>query len=174
VSDTLFYILAGGLVLFSLLAATVPNLLHAAIALITSFFLTAAIYIMLQMEFVALSQIMLYIGGIVIFILIIILLTTGLGTENRFKVPINRRLYALLVSAVLLVSLLATIFRPLAGREIVASKLNNPVSIDAIGHRLLATDSQGFIVPFELISLLLLAALIGSVVVARKDKKEGK
>jgi NADH-quinone oxidoreductase subunit J len=52
--------------------------------------------------------------------------------------------------------------------------LNNPVSIDAIGHRLLATDSQGFIVPFELISLLLLAALIGSVVVARKDKKEGK
>jgi NADH-quinone oxidoreductase subunit J len=104
--DYLFYALATALVIFSLLAVSLPNLLHGAISLIGAFFVTAALYIVLQLEFLALAQIMLYIGGIIIFMLIIILLTTGLGVEDRHKVPISRRLAGAGVSVVLLFGLL--------------------------------------------------------------------
>lgn len=171
-TDFLFYILAAVLVTLSLLAVSLPNLLHSAIALIGSFLVTAALYIMLQLEFVALSQIMLYIGGIVVFMLIVILLTTGLGVDNSLS-KINRGKWVSkgLITGGLLFSLLyffsenpSALLEPSAHRA-------DPVTIDQIGFRLLSTDN-GFIVPFEVVSFLLLAALVGAVVIARKDVKE--
>ncbi len=171
-SDFLFYILATALVLLSVMAVSLPNLLHGAISLIGSFFVTAALYIMLRLEFVALSQIMLYIGGIIIFMLIIILLTTGLGRENRHPVNRWRRFAGAGVSAGLLYALLDTL------QSAPSSILSGPthrapaVTMDDIGFRLLSTSQSGFIVPFEIISILLLVALIGAVVLARRDKCE--
>ena len=170
-TDFLFYSLATMLVLLSLLAVSLPNLLHGAISLIGSFFVTAALYIMLRLEFVALSQIMLYIGGIIIFMLIIILLTTGLGEENRHKVLPSRRVTGAVVSIGLLFALLYTLRK--TPSELTQSTTHRaaPVTMDDIGFRLLSTDN-GFIVPFEVISILLLVALVGAVVIARKDKEE--
>ena len=167
--DYLFYGLATALVTFSLLAVSLPNLLHGAISLIAAFFVTAALYIMLQLEFVALAQIMLYIGGIIIFMLIIILLTTGLGVEDRHKVPTSRRLSGAGVSVVLLFGLLSVFSgRPSA---ILVDDVQRaaPVTMDDIGLRLLDTGKDGFVVPFEIISILLLVALVGAVVIARRD-----
>ena len=167
--DYLFYGLATALVTFSLLAVSLPNLLHGAISLIGAFFATAALYIVLQLEFVALAQIMLYIGGIIIFMLIIILLTTGLGVENRHKISNSRRLAGAGVSAVLLCGLLYAIgFKP-STVLVESAQRAAPVTMDAIGFRLLATGKDGFIVPFEIISILLLVALVGAVVIARRD-----
>ena len=172
--DYLFYALATALVTFSLLAVSLPNLLHGAISLIGSFFVTAALYIMLQLEFVALAQIMLYIGGIVIFMLIIILLTTSLGVENRHHVPRSRRLAGAGVSAVLLFGLLYAIGSKPSSVLVGNVQRAAPVTMDDIGLRLLATSKDGFIVPFEIISILLLVALVGAVVLARRDNgKEG-
>jgi len=171
-TDFLFYALATMLVLLSLLAVYLPNLLHGAISLIGSFFVTAALYIMLQLEFVALSQIMLYIGGIVIFMLIIILLTTGLGTEdNRNRISLGQRFNRALLSLGLLYALLT--FFPKAPSQLLPAATHRaaPVTMDDIGFRLLSTEN-GFIVPFEVISILLLMALVGAVVIARKDKQE--
>ena len=56
-TDTAFYLIAGLVILFSVLVVTVPNLLHAALALIASFFVTASFYLICNMEFVALAQI---------------------------------------------------------------------------------------------------------------------
>ncbi len=170
--DYLFYGLATVLVTFSLLAVSLPNLLHGAIFLIGAFFATAALYIMLQLEFVALAQIMLYIGGIIIFMLIIILLTTGLGFENRHKVPNWRRLAGAGVSAVLLFGLLSAIGSKPSAVLGTAEHRALPVTMDAIGFRLLSTGTEGFIVPFEIISILLLVALVGAVVIARQDSPE--
>jgi NADH-quinone oxidoreductase subunit J len=171
--DYLFYGLATALVTFSLLAVSLPNLLHGAISLIAAFFVTAALYIMLQLEFVALAQIMLYIGGIIIFMLIIILLTTGLGVEDRHKVPTSRRLAGAGVSAVLLFGLLYAIGKPSA---ILIEDVHRaaPVTMDDIGLRLLSTGKEGFVVPFEIISILLLVALVGAVVIARRDSSVNK
>ncbi len=167
--DYLFYALATALVAFSLLAVSLPNLLHGAISLIGAFFATAALYIVLQLEFVALAQIMLYIGGIIIFMLIIILLTTGLGVENRHQVPVSRRLAGAGVSAVLLFGLLSAIGGKPSAVLVEDVQRAAPVSMDDIGLRLLSTSKEGFIVPFELISILLLVALVGAVVIARRD-----
>lgn len=167
--DLLFYILAAGLVLLSGLAVSLPNLLHGAICLIGSFLMTAGLYIILQLEFVALSQVMLYIGGIVIFMLIIILLTTGLGAENRHKVTGYRRFTGLAVSFILLGGLLYTLFP--GSSTFLDDNYQNaaPVTMDDIGYRLMSTSRDGFIVPFEIISLLLLVALVGAVVIARRE-----
>jgi len=168
--DFLFYILATLLVLLSLVAVSVPNLLHGAIALIASFLVTAALYIMLQLEFVALSQIMLYIGGIVIFMLIIILLTTGLGKDDSLnRIRISQRL----VRALLPMGLFLSMFYFLrhTPSAVLQSETHRaaPVTLDDIGFRLLSTEN-GFIIPFEVISILLLVALVGAVVIARKDR----
>jgi NADH-quinone oxidoreductase subunit J len=166
--DYLFYMLATVLVSFSLLAVSLPNLLHGAISLIAAFFVTAALYIMLQLEFVALAQIMLYIGGIIIFMLIIILLTTGLGVEKRYTVPVFRRLAAAAISLVLLGGLF-TVFGKRSAVLVEDVQQAPPVTMDDIGLRLLATGKDGFVIPFEIISILLLVALVGAVVIARRD-----
>jgi NADH-quinone oxidoreductase subunit J len=171
-SDFLFYILATVLVTLSFLAVSLPNLLHSAIALIGSFFVTAALYIMLQMEFIALAQIMLYVGGIVVFMLNVILLTTGLGTDNSLgQIHKGKWISKGLITGGLLTSLLY-FFSENPSRLLEATAHRAaPVTIDQIGFRLLSTNN-GFIVPFEVVSLLLLAALVGAVVIARKDVKE--
>ena len=167
--DSLFYGLAIALVVLSLLAVSLPNLLHCAISLVGSFFVTAALYIVLQLEFVALSQVMLYIGGIIIFMLIIILLTTGLGSENRHHVKHRRRLAGAAVGGILLYGLLIRMGGDRSSVLVDDNLRAGPVTMDDIGRRLLSTGVDGFIVPFELISLLLLSALVGAVVIARRD-----
>jgi NADH-quinone oxidoreductase subunit J len=168
-SDILFYILAVVLVTLSCCAVSLPNILHSAIALIGSFIITAALYIMLQMELLALAQIMLYIGGIIIFMLLIILLTTGLGVDNKLsKVSTGKWLSNGLITGTLFTGLLYFFTENSSNLlDATASKAAS-VTIDQVGIRLLST-TNGFIVPFEVISLLLLAALVGAVVIARKD-----
>lgn len=173
-SDFLFYFLALMLVVLSLLAVSLPNLLHGAISLIASFLVTAALYIMMQLEFVALSQVMLYIGGIVIFMLIIILLTTGLGEDDSLnRISLGQRLNRALIPAGLLFSLLYFLGKNPSTLLQSPTHRAAPVTLDDIGFRLLSTNN-GFIVPFEVISILLLVALVGAVVIARKDKEEGE
>ena len=110
---------------------------------------------------------------IIIFMLIIILLTTGLGEENRHKVQPSRRVKGAAVAIGLLFGLLYTLYR--TPSELIQSATHRaaPVTMDDIGFRLLSTDN-GFIIPFEVISILLLVALVGAVVIARKDRKEGE
>ncbi|MEW6500867.1 MAG: NADH-quinone oxidoreductase subunit J [Thermodesulfobacteriota bacterium] len=165
--NTIFYGLAGVLIVMSILTVSVQNLLHAAISLIGSFFATAALYIVFQMEFVALAQIMIYIGGIVIFMVITILLTAQLGARNLFpKTPLQRS-WGLTVCALLFAVLWWVAKQGDAPTP--GATAPEPATLAAIGHRLLAADGTGFLVPFEVISLLLLTALVGAVVVARRD-----
>ena len=155
-SEPLFYILATMLVVLSLLAVSVPNLLHGAISLIASFLVTAALYIMLRLEFVALSQIMLYIGGIVIFMLIIILLTTGLGEDDSLnRITKGQRFARALIPGGLLAVLLVFLQKNPSALLESGTHRADPVLLDDIGIRLLSMEN-GFIVPFEVISILLL------------------
>ena len=171
-TDFLFYILAAAVGILSLLAVSLPNLLHSAIALIGSFLVTAALYIMLQLEMLALAQVMLYIGGIVVFMLIIILLTTGLGVDDSLsRISTGKWVSKGAITLGLLFSLLYFFSENSSQLLEAESRQAAPVTIDQIGIRLLST-SDGFIIPFEVISLLLLAALVGAVVIARREPKK--
>lgn len=174
-TDFFFYFFATTVVILSLLAVSLPNLLHGAIALVGSFFITAALYIMLQMEFLALAQSALYVGGIVVFMLIIILLTNDLGVDNSLsRVSAGRQAgKGVIIAGLIIAFYLFFTSNPSPLLHATAHRAA-PVSIDEIGIRLLST-SNGFIVPFEVVSLLLLAALIGAVVLSRREnKKEDK
>jgi len=164
--DSLFFIMAGMVLLFSLAAVCAANLIHAALGLVASFFCTAALYLMMRMEFVAAAQVMVYIGGIVIFMVMAILLTSRLGEEDRYVVGWKGRLVGMVTAALLAGVLLRWVLSldlPSAGRSAPAAG-----SLAAVGSRLLEPGPEGLVVAFEIISLLLLAALIGAVHLARQ------
>ena len=168
-TDTAFYFVAALVTLFSLLVVTVPNLLHAALALIASFFVTAAFYLMCNMEFVALAQMLVYIGGVVILMVITILLTAQLGAKNLFPKTMGQRIWGLMACGALGTTMFTAINRVEGGIPGKPNPSTDVGSLEVMGRRLLESDAQGLIVPFELISILLLTALIGAVVVARKS-----
>jgi len=167
----IFYFLAAIVIGFAILVVTLPHILHSAIALIVSFFGTAALYIFLQSEFIAIAQILVYIGGIVIFMLFAILLTTRMG-EKFLLSSLYKKIVALIVVFLVFVSLLYIYFNSpgqFAGVELAPVAKG---SIAEIGSRLMSTDKTGFIIPFEVISILLLASMVGAIVIARKSEKE--
>lgn len=166
-SDLFFYIVAIGMVITALGVVTVRNILHAALLLVATFYGTVVLYLMLSAEFVAMTQLIVYIGGIVIVVVFTILLTSHLG-ETHVSAGPKRRIFS---------GLLAAGFMALFGRLILQSRdlLDaRPVSseefasLDIVGQRLLSPSSNGFLLPFELISLLLLTAIVGALVIAER------
>ena len=136
--------------------------------LIATFYGTVVLYLMMKAEFVAMTQLVVYIGGIVSVVVFTILLTSSLG-EKHLTASRRRRLLALL---------LAGGFCGLLGKQILdlrgllAGRLESPAefaSLDELGRRLLTPGADGFLLPFELISLLLLTAIIGALVMAARS-----
>lgn len=167
--DIIFYILAFFMVSCAIAVVSAKNILHAAIALIAAFLGTAILYLVQSAEFVALAQIMIYIGGVVIFAVFTILLTTRLG-ENFFKIHKIRHFIAFIISGGLL-AIFARVFMK-SSKFLSHETTNHSIAdIEEIGFRLLNFKEAGFLVPFELISILLLVTMIGAVVIARKDRE---
>ncbi len=154
-----------GVVAFCAIASAVglvvrPNPLHGALFLVGNLFCVAVLYLMLRAEFLALAQVIVYAGAImVLFIFAIMLLVPGRAETGPD--PLRRqRLLALLVGAALGVVVIAV--APLAGRG--AGRPAAPTGVEALG-RALFTD---YLLPFEVTSVLLLAALIGALALARR------
>lgn len=164
----MFYLLSGIILTFSVLSVTTRRILRAAVYLLFVLVATSGLYFMLKYEFMAAVQLTLYAGGIVVLIIFSILLTHHIS--HRFNRPA-------------LINLLMGIGISVVGSAIVLGTLlthpfkanNAPVlSVDmtAIGNQLLSTGKNGYVLPFELISILLLAAMIAAIIVAKKDKNK--
>ncbi|MDR3000011.1 MAG: NADH-quinone oxidoreductase subunit J [Fibromonadaceae bacterium] len=161
--DILFYIVAVLMVAGALLTVLVKNILHSAVALIATFFGSAILYFLLSAEFVAVAQVMVYIGGVAVIVVFTILLTSSLG-EKALEVKTSRRVVATFFSAT--IAILAIML--LRGvNETVQKAPEDFASLTAIGKRLLSSSENGFLLPFEAISLLLLISLIGAIIIAR-------
>jgi len=166
--DVFFYITAIVMVAGALLTVLVKNILHSAIALIGTFFGSAVLYFLLSADFVAVAQVMVYIGGVVVFIVFAILLTSRLG-EKTLEVNNLRKILAVFFSVVVVV--LSVVLLKEIGTT-VQIETQDFASLSEIGKRLLSPSDSGFLLPFEAISLLLLISLIGAVVTARIPKEE--
>ncbi len=169
--DILFYATAAIMVAAALITVLVKNILHSAVALIGTFFGTAVLYFLLSAEFIAVAQVMVYIGGVTVFVVFTILLTSRLG-ERVQETSRFRKIVAIVFS--LLVAILAFCFLKEFGM-ILQEQTEDFATLAAIGKRLLSPDETGFLLPFEAISLLLLISLIGAVTIARipsDDKNE--
>jgi len=156
-----FYLLAFLVIASALAVVTVRNIFHCALFLIFCLFSIAGIYVMLFAEFVAVVQVLLYVGAVAILMIFAIMLTSRLAGHDvqmsNEQVFIGGFLSLIMVYG-LVWSLSNTFFR--ISDE--APAVNTPL---AIGKSLM-TD---FVLPFELVSVILLAAMIGAIVIARRE-----
>lgn len=169
--DIAFYVVAFIMVVTALATVAVKNVLTSAIALICSFVGTAILYLLLGAEFNAIAQIMVYIGGVVIFVVFTILLTSHLG-EDAFRANMPRTFAACILSAAIV---FVTVKMLLPVQELAVHSSTAPegyAGLKAFAIRLLGYGQDGFILPFEIVSVLLLATLVAAVAVARKDKED--
>lgn len=153
-------VIAGG----ALLTVTLRNLLHAAIAFIACHLGVACLMLALDHELLALMQVLVYIGGVTIFVVYTVLLTTHLGEKHQ-----NARWPTLVAGGLLAVAAAVVI----GGAAWTGAWSASPVPgtrLDELGRRLLDPAAGGMLIPFEVISVLLLAALVGAATIAVRGR----
>ena len=165
--EIVFYIVGACIIVSSILAVTTERLLRAATYLLFVLFGTGAIYGILGYTFLSAVQLMVYAGGIVVLYVFSILLTQS---DKNMKYRQNRAklisvLITTVVGAVLVLFLVMTNGFAL---NLIPQGVELPV--DQIGHALIGTDKYQFVLPFEAVSVLLLACMIGAILIARKEK----
>ncbi len=158
-----FYLLSGLAILSGVLVITRRNPVHSALALILTLLCLAGLYLMLYAPFVAGVQIILYVGGIMVLFLFVIMLVNleRSQTEKQF----NQQWIAGVLAAICLGALFVSIYtkgnRLLLRSEIQFPEANNTQQIGQMLY-------SNYMLPFEIASLLLLVAIIGAVVMAKK------
>jgi NADH-quinone oxidoreductase subunit J len=162
----LFYILSAAIVVFSLLSVLDRRILRAAIYLLFVLVAIAGLYYMMNFQFLAAVQLILYAGGIVVLIIFSILLTSQI--DSKLDLPKLSHLVLGVITAVGGISLSVFTFLHFDFKPSTASAL--AVNMRTIGLQLLDTSEQGYGLPFEVISILLLAALVGTIFIARKSR----
>ena len=165
-SDVMFYLLAGMILMFSVLTVTSRKILRAAVYLLFVLISTAAIYFMLEYTFLAAVQLTVYAGGIVVLIIFSVLLTSHISEKAVMAGMKQSLLSALAVGAGALLTLI-TIMRYAFVPSAAPAQTSRVTDVD---NALISYGRDGFALPFEVISILLLAALIGAIIVARKEK----
>jgi NADH-quinone oxidoreductase subunit J len=163
-----FFILAAVAVLSGILMITRVNPVNSALFLILNFISLAAIYLVLNAQFVAIIQILVYAGAIMVLVLFVIMLL-NLQDEGPLRMELSKRHYASVLFALITLGLIVYAIGWLGGdtldsfRQIAPSAAQNG-TVEHIGDVLFTS----YVFPFEVTSILLLAAMIGAVVLAKK------
>ncbi len=162
----LYFIIALAIIVFSVLAVTTRKILRSATYLLFVLFATALIYFQLDFEFLGAVQIAVYAGGILVLFVFAIMLTHKPGKEAE---PLTSQKRILGVSAAA-AGVAVCGYALFSYCQFCTQKLlpAGDYSIEQIGKALLNSDKFGLLLPFEAVSVLLLACIIGGVVVARR------
>jgi NADH:ubiquinone oxidoreductase subunit 6 (subunit J) len=163
-SDLGFFAMGVLAIVGALIAVSQQNLLRAALGLVLAFLGVAGIYFMLEAEFVGVVQILVYVGAISVLILFAVMLTRGL-MQGRGGAH-NSQWIAAAGIALLLFTILAAVALG-ANWHLDTARATVGDMIPKLGTELLTT----YLLPFEAISLLLLAALVGAIVIAREENQ---
>ncbi len=159
-----FYFFATVMILAALLVITRRNPVHSAIFLIVTLLCVAGLYLQLRAEFLAAVQIILYIGGVmVLFLFVIVLVNLGVVVgQERF----NRQWWVAGIAALALLVELGVAFY--LGREGLALPTAPVEALQPNTERIGLALYQNYMLPFEIASLLLLVAMIGAVMMAKR------
>ncbi|MCA9935499.1 MAG: NADH-quinone oxidoreductase subunit J [Anaerolineales bacterium] len=164
----------------ALIVVTNRNLFHAALALMASFLGVAGLYVLLEAGFMAAAQLLVYIGAISILIIFAIMMTRRLmqATEMPFNAQWGLGLFASILVLAVLVFVVGN-YWPLQPDAVGFLQTTTPVndeviqtSITTLGQAFVEKD--GYVLPFELASVLLLAALVGAILVAWPPSEENE
>ena len=144
-----------------------PNLVHSALSLLITLFGIAGLYVFLYADFLAATQVVIYVGGILVLIIFGVMLT------NKIDKPViesdsSNKIIGVLVSGFIFSILSIIIIQ--TDWPILANNNQGPSTVELIGKLILGK----YLLPFELISILLLSALIGAALLARKKNDKDK
>jgi len=164
-SQVIFYIISAFILVTGFMAVTGRKIFRSAIWLLFSLVGIAGLFFWMAVEFIAAVQIVVYVGGIVVLIIFSIFLTQKAGDEMP-KPSLTRIIF----------SSLAALFGFAFSFNLISQYSFTPssdkilnVDVSNIGTQLLSTTEHGYILPFEVVSILLLAAMIGCIVIAMKS-----
>jgi NADH-quinone oxidoreductase subunit J len=160
--EAIFWVLAVIMSVSALRVVTTRNVVHAALYLVVTLMGAAAMYILLFAEFVAWVQVLVYVGAIVVLALFGLMLTRAPIGKGDFDN--DQRLLAALVAAGIFGITSYIVYEAFEGQEIDYAR-DAGVTSRQIGEEIFSK----YVLPFEVVSILLLAALVGAVVIARRD-----
>lgn len=167
-STILFYMLAALTLGSGVIAVTTRQIFRAAIFLLFSLVGVAGLYFWMQYDFIAAVQIVVYVGGITVLIIFSIFLTQQAG-EKMPKQQMGRQFFSALAAfcgfALIMLQLVQHSFTGTTNQAVEPGVVN-------IGNQMLAVNKGGLALPFEVVSILLLAALIGCIVIAMRTKPQ--
>ncbi|GAC1453247.1 MAG: hypothetical protein NVSMB7_15970 [Chitinophagaceae bacterium] len=130
----------------------------------------AGLYFWMQVNFIAAVQIIVYVGGIVVLIIFSIFLTQQSGKE--MAKPVGSRL--LLATLALVAGFAGTCSLIYKNEFAITGRKPFHAEVADIGTQMLSTTEHGYVLPFEVISMLLLAAMVGCIVIAMKNTKNNE
>jgi NADH-quinone oxidoreductase subunit J len=161
--DFIFYLFAAVTIVSAFMVVTSDNIVRSAFYLLAAFFGVSGIYVLLGADFVAVTQIMVYIGGIIILLLFGVMLTSNI-THVEIKKGMKNIIPAIIAIGVLLGALVSMMYS--TKWKIQLGEIPMTTSYD-LG-KLLITD---YVLVFELLGILLLIALIGAASMARREQE---
>ena len=170
-SQILFYLLLGSILFFAFLSVTTSRIVRAAMFLLFALAGIAGFYFWTGFEFVGAVQVVVYAGGIVVLLIFAVFLTHKAG--EAMPVPSYKKELAAFLASFLGFALCFFILNRekfFSGYETGAEPL--PPNVMNIGLKMLDMEDGGFVLPFEVVSILLLAAMVGAIVIAMKEKKD--
>ncbi len=161
-ASPLFYLISFVVIISAIMVVTLKNLFHCALYLVLCLFAVAGIYFLLGAEFLAAVQILIYVGAVSILMIFAIMLTSNIASKRALQsneqVPVG-----FFISGILLF----VCFGAITSSFWKVSDLPLPADNTMTIGKLLMTD---FVLPFEVVSEILLAAMIGAIVLARKER----
>lgn len=167
-SEIIFYLLAALTLGCGVLSVNTRHIFRAAVYLLFSLIGIAGIYFWMQYEFIAAVQIVVYAGGIAVLIIFSIFLTQQAGEKLAVQ-QTGRKIFAALA---VFCGFALSMIQVYQHDFYLAQNEGSSVSIQAIGEQMLNVNQNGYALPFEVISMLLLAAMIGCIVIALRKSPD--
>jgi NADH-quinone oxidoreductase subunit J len=161
----IFFVLAAIIAIFSILAVTSKRIIRSATYLLFVLLATAGLYLLLGYNYLFAVQIAVYAGGVMVLFIFAILLTNKPGESLKTELPVRR--VAAGVTAIAGLAFCAhVIYWNIAKVTTLVEKAD--LTPQQLGHTMMGTDKYQYLMPFETISILLLACIVGAIMIARK------
>lgn len=164
VSPIIFWLIAAIVLVSAIAVVTLKNIVHSALFLILTFVGTAAIYVLLQADYLALVQVLVYAGAIAILIVFAVMLTQRENVKesnlfNKYKG----------VGALLSLGLFFLLERLISANKFQVQKVETTSTIEGIAETMLSH----YVIPFEVAAILLLFAMVGAIILGKGVKDQG-
>ena len=164
-----FYGLSALILGFALLVITTKNTVHAVLFLVLNFLAVAALYVLLTAQFLAMIQVLVYAGGIVVLYLFVVMLVNLKRPPEDHSAPQRRGRIGFALAGIVLAQLAAILVWGGFGAPADPGTMQNTDlavnNVERVG-MLLYTD---YLVPFEVASMLLLVAMVGAIILAKRE-----